>query len=183
MSDRDNSTESHKQHKESGKAGHYRRRIYELLLLTGVASSDRQLMAALGVTDPNYVRPEVTRLIKDGILVSVGNFPCEFTGRVVRRTELTGAPYTDRDSVARKKPSLGAGLFVAMISDGQCRESTDNYVADSHEALVAKIAHHCRVNWEETAIEEAPPADNTKCVDLYFRDGDLVLVWGQITPP
>ncbi len=96
MNDRDNSTESFDVHKESGGSGHYRRRIYEVLLVAGRPLSDRELMEVLGVTDPNYIRPEVTRLRDDGIIAGKGNKTCQFTNRKVRLSVLTGAPYAER---------------------------------------------------------------------------------------
>lgn len=46
--------------------------------------TDREVMRALGWTDPNMVRPGITKLTQVGVLAEVGQIKCEITGRTVR---------------------------------------------------------------------------------------------------
>lgn len=53
------------------------------------ALTDRQVMVALGYTEPNQVRPRITELIQNGYLVEAGKTKCAISGKSVR---LTGLP-------------------------------------------------------------------------------------------
>jgi hypothetical protein len=70
--------------------------------------------------------------------------------------------------------------FVAMISEGQCRESSQTFVGTSHADMISKVATWCRKEWTDTSLPGPPPEDDADAVDLYFADGDLVLVWAEI---
>lgn len=71
-------------------------------------------------------------------------------------------------------------LFVAMVSAGQCRESEHTFVGASHAEMVSNVAAWCRSEWADTCLPSPPPEDDADAVDLYFKDGDLVLVWGEV---
>ncbi len=73
-------------------------------------------------------------------------------------------------------------LHVAMISEGQCRESSDTFVAHSHEQLIAKVADYCRLNWTSDESGGEPPEADADVVDRYFKDHYLVLVFGPVVP-
>ena len=47
-------------------------------------ASDREIMGKLNFDDPNKVRPRVTGLVKDGVLVEVGSKVDDITGKTVR---------------------------------------------------------------------------------------------------
>lgn len=46
--------------------------------------------------DFNLVRPEITRLIKDGLIKEVGKTRCNWTGKTVRHCTSTGKEYFAR---------------------------------------------------------------------------------------
>ena len=50
----------------------------------GVPLTDREVMEALEMHDPNMVRPRITRLITKGILKETGSRYCQTTNRLVR---------------------------------------------------------------------------------------------------
>jgi len=53
-------------------------------------------MNILRTNEPSLIRPEITRLIQDGILREVGKVKCLTTGKTVRTCEWTGEPYFSR---------------------------------------------------------------------------------------
>jgi hypothetical protein len=130
-SNRDNSADSYGEHKARGKAGLFRRGIYDLLLKAGRGMTDREMMERLGAEDPNLVRPEVTRLAQDGILRRTGDTTCPVTGRKVRISTLTGKPYRERGKVSQPAPSNKQRIrqLEAKLSDYEeairqlCREA------------------------------------------------------------
>lgn len=50
----------------------------------GTPLTDREVMEALEMHDPNMVRPRITRLIAKGILKETGSRQCPSTNRLVR---------------------------------------------------------------------------------------------------
>jgi hypothetical protein len=58
--------------------------IYDFVKASGRAWTDRQLMTALGFTDPNATRPRITDLIKAGMLEECGDVIDSQTGKRVR---------------------------------------------------------------------------------------------------
>jgi hypothetical protein len=50
--------------------------------------TDRMIMAALGFTDPNMVRPRLTEMVKAGILEECGETKDPATGHRVRRVRI-----------------------------------------------------------------------------------------------
>lgn len=96
MSDIVNSAESFTQFTESGSREKYRRKIFDLLAERKAPMTDREMMNALSVTDPNLIRPEITRLREDGVVKGAGDTKCVETGRKVRLSELSGIPYEER---------------------------------------------------------------------------------------
>ena len=53
--------------------------------------TDRQIMGRLGFSDPNAVRPFITMMVKDGMLIESGSEKCRTSGRTVRVTSLPKA--------------------------------------------------------------------------------------------
>lgn len=78
------------------------------------------------------------------------------------------------DYIAGRPTQEIAPQFVAMVSEGQCRESIATFVGDTHEQTIAKVAAWCRRNWHTS------PEEDAATVDLYFQDHTDVLVWGVI---
>lgn len=63
------------------------RAIYGAVRMAGVAgrqATDRRVMRALGMTDPNSVRPRISEMIDAGILKEVGSTKDTETNRTVR---------------------------------------------------------------------------------------------------
>ena len=83
----ENSTKSYEEHKAKGKSVAYRKKIMDALALAEPLT-DRQLMNLLHVTDPNLVRPEVTRLKQAGAIVECGKVKCPETGKTVRTVKI-----------------------------------------------------------------------------------------------
>lgn len=63
------------------------REIYETVWRAG-ASTDRQLMAIMGHSEPNAVRPNITRMIQKKILSEIRATKCEITGKTVRVVDI-----------------------------------------------------------------------------------------------
>jgi len=91
-----NSDLSYDEHKKSGKRDAWRKKAYEYLFVQG-AKSDREIINALEVEDVNNIRPEITRMIQEGILQECGKKICQFTGKRVRLSEVS-APYRGRNA-------------------------------------------------------------------------------------
>lgn len=53
--------------------------------------TDRQIAEALGFADMNAVRPCITRLVRDQIIVEADAVVCGVTGRTVRACKIRGA--------------------------------------------------------------------------------------------
>jgi hypothetical protein len=99
--------------------------------------------------------------------IGEGFFDIDYTAGEIHRR---GAEMKE----ATKEPDT---MFVAMVSEGQCRESSDTFVGRDHAEMVAKVAAWCRKEWD---LHAPLPEDDVKAVDTYFADGDLVLVWGPV---
>lgn len=56
----------------------------------GEPATDRQIMAIMGMTETNMVRPRITELIDQGVLVKIDNINCPVTGKTVRACQLNG---------------------------------------------------------------------------------------------
>lgn len=81
-----NSTVAFAQEREDGKLGHRAAMILDAARRGGTETyfTDRQMMAKLGFTDMNAVRPRITELIDIGLLVEVGAIRCPVTSKKVR---------------------------------------------------------------------------------------------------
>ena len=101
-----NSDESRDLEKKSGRSNRYRTRIHEHLsnLPPGKGLTDRDLMEVLGVTDPNLVRPEVTRLKQQGMISEIGKVICKRTNRSVRVVTAISRPLPPRDQLKKETP-------------------------------------------------------------------------------
>jgi hypothetical protein len=67
-----------------------------LALRAAPGSTDREVMLALGFSDPNAVRPRLTALIESGVVREAGKIQCAITGKTVRRLEIAPDPRTPR---------------------------------------------------------------------------------------
>lgn len=47
-------------------------------------STDRDILSELGKSDPNYVRPRITELIRRGLVMETGSTTCKVSGRKCR---------------------------------------------------------------------------------------------------
>lgn len=94
----ENSTASFKEQKENGRAENFRKQIYDLLFRRSIEDglSDREIMSILNETDVNNIRPEITRLIDDGLVQEVGKKKCQWTNKTVRFSIGTGRVYFPR---------------------------------------------------------------------------------------
>lgn len=52
------------------------------------ARTDREVMQGLGFAEPNAVRPRITELMEQGLLVEAGNTRCKWTGKTVRLVDI-----------------------------------------------------------------------------------------------
>lgn len=88
--------------------GHFGKRKGEIILylitITIEGVTDRQVMKALGYTDPNKVRPGITELIKSGVVEECGEVYDAETLKTVRLVRLKRAG-------VEKKPQPQMGLF------------------------------------------------------------------------
>lgn len=60
--------------------------------------TDRDIIQTLQESDVNNVRPEITRLKQDGIIMECGEKTCPVTGKTVRLIKLTGKLFFSRHS-------------------------------------------------------------------------------------
>lgn len=89
----ENSNASYSEHKRSGKREHFRIAIFEIIKTATEAVTDRQVMQILKQSDPNNVRPEITRLKDDLLVKETGKAKCQVTGKTVRLVCWTGREY------------------------------------------------------------------------------------------
>lgn len=61
--------------------------IMDVIVLEG-AGTDRQIMARMGMTEPNMVRPSITALVQMGLLTEIGNTKCSITSKRVRLVDV-----------------------------------------------------------------------------------------------
>ena len=52
------------------------------------AATDREVMLRLGFQDPNSVRPRITELVEQGVIIEVGSATCPVTHKTVRIIKL-----------------------------------------------------------------------------------------------
>lgn len=57
-------------------------------VVSGGAGTDRQIMERVMLSEPNMVRPSITRLVQMGMLVEVGSTTCGITNKRVRLVDL-----------------------------------------------------------------------------------------------
>jgi predicted HTH transcriptional regulator len=79
------------------KQSSYRARIWNLYNDAGKPLTDREIMQTLHEIDPNNIRPEITRLKQDGLLMEVGKNKCPVTGKTVRIATVTNRVYFNRN--------------------------------------------------------------------------------------
>lgn len=69
--------------------------------------TDRDLMVACGMSDPNAVRPRITEMVQDGWLAEVGSTRDPFTGKTVRLVDFASSPAADMyDALLREGAAL-----------------------------------------------------------------------------
>lgn len=78
-----NSTKSYEEYKPV-KQDIFRKRVWMVYNEAPKPLTDREVMEILKEGDVNNVRPEITRLTQDGLLMECGQKRCEFTGKTVR---------------------------------------------------------------------------------------------------
>lgn len=109
-----NSTKALKAQKVAGKVEKYRRKVFDFLSASKTPKTDRDIFTTLGVSDVNNIRPEITRLKKDGLVREAGRIKCPVTGKTVRTTTVTGVPYFSSDSrKARSREVFYVAVFPA----------------------------------------------------------------------
>ena len=108
----ENSVNALAEQQARGKTDSFRKQIHTLLKTRGEPMTDRQVMACLHESDFNNVRPEITRLKQDGLVVEVGKVTCDWTGKKVRRCVVTGKEYFERSQWYRKVKTLGQMTFL-----------------------------------------------------------------------
>jgi hypothetical protein len=91
-----NSRDSYKDFR-GAKQSSYRARIWNLYNDAGKPLTDREIMQTLHEIDPNNIRPEITRLKQDGLLMEVGKNKCPITGKTVRIATITNRLYFNRN--------------------------------------------------------------------------------------
>jgi hypothetical protein len=91
----DNSSLSYTEHKHGGSHDTWRSNVFDFYSKDRVLT-DRDVIVGLKATDVNLVRPEITRLIQDGLLIEMGKVKCSITNRTVRTTTPTGEIYFSR---------------------------------------------------------------------------------------
>jgi hypothetical protein len=69
--------------------GERRALVMAAYFLAGVPLTDREVLARLGLTDMNDVRPRITTLRDEGLLMETGSVTCCETGKRVRVCEPT----------------------------------------------------------------------------------------------
>ena len=99
-----NSSKSLKEQKAKGKTEHFRLAIFGLMVARNVPLTDREVMSILQEQDVNNVRPEITRLKQDGLLVEVDKVKCLWTGKSVRRCRWNYGHYRARQ---KQKEQMG----------------------------------------------------------------------------
>ena len=78
-------------HAESGRLSERCKMILTALRAAqGGPMTDRQIKDALLLDDMNSVRPRITEMVRDGILVEIGSTTCPVTGMTVRTVAMTG---------------------------------------------------------------------------------------------
>jgi hypothetical protein len=110
-----NSTASYQDHKETGKAEVWRKRVFDAYAYSDKPRTDRAVIISLGADDFNLIRPEITRLVQDGILREVGKVKCVITGKTVRICEWTGKAYYSKGN---KRP-----FFIRELVGKQAQAS------------------------------------------------------------
>ena len=77
-----------------GEEGLFEKREQDILKALRYAKdlTDREIMLALELPEPNCVRPRITELIKDGVLEQTGNKIDPQTGKRVRTVSLRADP-------------------------------------------------------------------------------------------
>ena len=97
-----NSKDSFKGYKKYSQDS-FRRRIYEAYKHSESALTDREVMRILAESDVNNIRPEITRLKQDGLLVEVGKTQCKETFKTVRIIKISGKAYFNRNEKPKEK--------------------------------------------------------------------------------
>ena len=75
-------------HSEQPKLSAREQLVYDYILEHG-PRTDREVMQGLGFTEPNSVRPRISRLVEIGRLMEVGSITCRVTNKTVRRVDVS----------------------------------------------------------------------------------------------
>lgn len=98
----ENSPESLQGQVKKGKPFSYRRKVWEILSQRTEPMTDREIIETLHEQDVNNVRPEITRLKQDQLIMEVGKKKCPVTGKPVRLVRITGRPFFQRRAKSLK---------------------------------------------------------------------------------
>ena len=99
----ENSIKSYAEQVAKGSCVSWRKRVYRFMAnRPGRSFTDRELIETFRARDTNLVRPEVTRLIQDGLLVECGKARCAVSGKTVRLSRWSGLPYFSRTNGGRR---------------------------------------------------------------------------------
>lgn len=82
-----NSIEAYSHGNESGELSKRATLVLGKIRQLGVCT-DKEVMRALGFSDPNAVRPRITEMLKSGVLEEVGDVTDPDTNRPARRTRV-----------------------------------------------------------------------------------------------
>ena len=104
MSIHQSSKESFREERDSGRILTYREAIYKFIKNASEPLTDREIMRALGITDPNKVRPNITNMRDDGILKELPRRVCRVTGKKCRVTTIGTIPFHAGKAQPKKKP-------------------------------------------------------------------------------
>jgi len=93
----ENSTLSYKEHQEEGKQESWRRKVWDVFNEWGVPLCDSEVHEALGFPDINDIRPEITRMKQEGLLVEgKEKVKSPYTNKRVRVCVTSGLPYREK---------------------------------------------------------------------------------------
>ena len=68
-----------------------RKRLVLDAFISSGAGTDRDILERTALTEPNMVRPSISGLVKDGMLIEIGSTKCKVTGKRVRLVDLPKA--------------------------------------------------------------------------------------------
>ena len=98
-----NSKDSYQEHVETGRRDTWRKRVYDFIEECEEGATDREVMEGLNTMEVNNIRPEITRMKQDGLIVELGKTRCKVTKKAVRVVMASGMAYFDKQSLKKVK--------------------------------------------------------------------------------